>query len=235
MKQKITEEKRVFNYGEYGSIYSEETYENIITIFKNNSNQPLSKRGRIILADIGCGSADFGIRFARSTGIQPVLCCDVAENLLRKITDPLAFPLCGDASQLPFRENSLDIVIAAAIIHHFREYPKLVHEFHRVMTRGAFLHIFEPNGASLKELAQYAFGKYFIRDVFTKNEFPISPKKLIQVLHNNGFLCSSIIPTRVIYRKKGDSGVLCKDRNMHIMAQRATSKAGRNIIPKIHT
>src|SRR5438093_1019322 len=50
--------------------------------------------------------------------------------------------LCGDASHLPLRDATFDLIIGHGVLHHVIKYPYIFDELHRVMApggRGYFL------------------------------------------------------------------------------------------------
>lgn len=215
MRQNLAEEQRVFDGKPYESIYAEKTYDEVVGRFAATYRaHRASLSSSPVIADIGCGSADFGIRFVHAIGDVRFFALDIAINLLSRIDAASAARIHGDAFRLPFRDNSVDVLIAAAIIHHFPEYPLLLKEFHRVLAPQSLLLVFEPNGSSVKERVLYYAGRFFLRHVFTRNEFPISPFRLKAVLTSCGFSDIQMRPLAVSYRsgsKKSWAGKILHD------------------------
>lgn len=90
--------------------------------------------------DVGCGIATDGVRFARAgaryTGIDP---SKTAVELARRrfrlegIEAPI---VTGSATDLPFGDESFDLVWSHGVIHHIDRTEQAVAEFHRVLRPG---------------------------------------------------------------------------------------------------
>jgi SAM-dependent methyltransferase len=95
--------------------------------------------GSTALLDIGCGNGIYSYYFAQLCGT--VTGIDSSQNMLSE--NPCANVVQGDASVLPFRENSFDVAFEANILHHVNDRAKVVREMARVSRRWVIL--IEPN------------------------------------------------------------------------------------------
>jgi SAM-dependent methyltransferase len=68
------------------------------------------------LGDIPCGARNL----AREQGVRlTTIGLDAAVELARANRDSIDFSVCGDALQLPFEDNSVDVVMCSQVLHHF--------------------------------------------------------------------------------------------------------------------
>ena len=79
--------------------------------------------GRVSLLDVGTGRGDIpraAVAMARSFGITlETIGLDVSEPLLRLSSGSSTVPVRANALHLPFRDSSVDIVLASQVLHHF--------------------------------------------------------------------------------------------------------------------
>ena len=91
--------------------------------------------------DVGSGTGGvvefFGRNGARSIGIDPVKAL-VSEAVSRRAAYADGFIL-GDGAHLPFRDRSVDVVCASAVMHHVPEPRTLVAEMTRVARKMVYL------------------------------------------------------------------------------------------------
>jgi ubiquinone/menaquinone biosynthesis C-methylase UbiE len=93
--------------------------------------------GRIL--DIGCGNGIFTHRFARYT--DSVVGLDFSPRLLRE--NPHNRLICGDATKLPFPDESFDLSFEANLLHHVADRNAVIGEMARVSRK--YVAILEPN------------------------------------------------------------------------------------------
>ena len=90
------------------------------------------------LLDVGTGLGDIPCRArkkARRAGVDlTTIGLDSALVLAFASRSSVDFSVCADALRLPFRENSIDIVMCSQVLHHFagREAAELLREMDRV-------------------------------------------------------------------------------------------------------
>ncbi|MBF0427115.1 MAG: methyltransferase domain-containing protein [Magnetococcales bacterium] len=89
------------------------------------------------LLDLGCGSGVV-MRCARPH-FRQVVGVDLAFEILRlaRADGPV---VCGDAGALPFMDNSLDVVVCFAALHHLFDHAPLVREVYRVLRPGGLFY-----------------------------------------------------------------------------------------------
>lgn len=89
--------------------------------------------------DVGCGNGIFTLRFAnagaRVTGL------DYSRNLLGQNTH--SHLVCGDATSLPFRDRSFEVVFEANVLHHVQDRDQVIREMARTGRR--YVILLEPN------------------------------------------------------------------------------------------
>jgi len=85
-----------------------------------------SKNGRIL--DIGCGSGTY----QKTTGKSSYVGCELNRQSLKKATkSPNANYICADATHLPFKDNSFDIVLCSEVLEHLNSPLKAIKELAR--------------------------------------------------------------------------------------------------------
>jgi len=98
-------------------------------------NLPLS--GSVL--DVGCGHGAFTVRLVRPN--TTVVGLDTSLHLLSQ--NPHRGLTCADATHLPFRDESFDVVFEANLLHHVSNRKQVVKEMARVSRR--YVVIIEPN------------------------------------------------------------------------------------------
>jgi 2-polyprenyl-3-methyl-5-hydroxy-6-metoxy-1,4-benzoquinol methylase len=104
-----------------------------------------SMSGRASLLDVGTGRGDIpraAVEMARASGMAlATIGLDISEPLLKLAGASGAKAVRGDALHLPFRDNSVDIVLASQVLHHFaaEAADSFIRELHRVARRAVVL------------------------------------------------------------------------------------------------
>ena len=93
---------------------------------------------RNTILDIGCG-AGFVLKcsdgiFKKKYGI------DISRNILQDINLTDGIVVCGDSYSLPFKDNSMDVVVAFAALHHFYNITPVLSEVFRVLKSGGIFY-----------------------------------------------------------------------------------------------
>jgi len=151
--------------------------------------------------EIGCGLGYFSLE-ASKRGFN-VTAVDVGENLVditKRRVKKGEFIVCS-ASQLPFKNNSFDIVLCTEVIEHVENQVKAFDEMFRVLKKGGYLVLTTPNKLfkplfdflSLTKIRAYQGNeKWFysneIRRIFRKKKADI-----VKEVHFN-FIC----PNRIL-------------------------------------
>ncbi len=111
------------------------------------------KKGMHVL-DLGCGSGAFTPFIARAVGQKgKVYALDIQADMLRQLEEKLSRPenkdirnikvIEGNAYELPFEDNSLDLVNMVTVLQEIPDRGRALHEVKRVLKPGGFLAISE--------------------------------------------------------------------------------------------
>ena len=112
------------------------------------ANDIVAKTGKGTILDLGSGTGYLAIEVARrSPGLQ-VCGIDLSRRMVKiarrhaKGVDNARF-VFGNAAKLPFKDNSIDLVVSTGASHHWKT-PRLVFdECHRVLKRGGEAWIYD--------------------------------------------------------------------------------------------
>ncbi|MFQ5885025.1 MAG: class I SAM-dependent methyltransferase [Thermoplasmata archaeon] len=164
------------------------------------SLQPKETMARIhpdIVLDLGGGSGDFASPLME--GHTTVISLDTDLEVLKNRVEGVQAVL-GDATNLPFKDSSMDGVTARAILHHFPErMDECLAEVKRVLRDEGLLLVQEP-------LAHNFFAnmarRYFSTERHEAGEQPLDPAHLYEVVNNqfssewkeHHFLLSYLLP-----------------------------------------
>lgn len=99
------------------------------------------------IIDVGCGPGYLVRNMHRAFPLSAVIGIDVNRDMLRRAkanirAENIGFCL-GDGTALPFRDDSLDIVVCTGAFHHLPDASEALREFHRVLKPGARFLILE--------------------------------------------------------------------------------------------
>ena len=107
--------------------------------------------------DVGCGIATDGVQFARAgalyTGFDGSPAAIALAERRFQLEGLPADLRSGDATRIPFRDNSFDLVWSHGVIHHFPNTHEAVAEFRRVL---------RPGGTCLVMLYHRASFNYYV-------------------------------------------------------------------------
>lgn len=112
--------------------------------------QNLTGKNCSSLLDIGCGT---GIYFkilsryadkihAIDTSVDMVV---IADDFCQQSNIGNVFPQVGSALNIPFSDNSFEVVVSLDVLHHVNEPQRVIEEVYRVLKPGGFFLVFEPN------------------------------------------------------------------------------------------
>ena len=113
---------------------------------KNNLNN--NKNNDSLILDCGCGYGSF----YNLTKDYNTLYFDFSMNLLKKFEKKHTLKtnkICGDISNLPFKDNSFDLILCINVLEHIRDYKKALMEIKRVLKPDATAIIVVVNKESL--------------------------------------------------------------------------------------
>lgn len=100
-------------------------------------------KGNIL--DFGCGTGIFTQYLGRA--FETVIGLDVAHTnlIISKELDKNSNYICGSGLNLPFRDDSLDAVLCARVLHHFPDVTEPLKEIQRVLKKDGVLFTMDPN------------------------------------------------------------------------------------------
>ena len=143
-----------------------------------NGNYLLLRNASIL--DIGCSAGVSTITLAtldfKVTGI------DISDGLITQAKQLAANEkintefFTGDATRLPFENQSFDVCFMVGLLHHFPNYLPVIEDIYRVLKPGGLIVAVEPNAWNLSYMI--SFKLVYLKQGVTPNEFPISPFKI---------------------------------------------------------
>ena len=146
--------------------------------------------------DIACGSGYGSFELSKSNPIQ-VTGVDISlksiEYAKSKYNNRNLEYLQGDATNLPFSDNTFDVIVSFETIEHLQDYELFVQEISRCSKDNALLVISTPN----KEI--YPEGNEFHFKEFTKKEFHTILKKqfkFVDLINQNSFYVNSLFKNK---------------------------------------
>lgn len=139
------------------------------------------------LLDVGCGTGRI-VKFFNDNGFKS-LGCDIYEDALtfaRKINKKNTI-IKASATNLPFKNNSFDILTAISVIEHLtpKEVEKFLNDTKRVLKPNGSIFLVTPNYATPIRLLQGK--KWFAYSDPTHINF-YTPKRLSTLLKSSGFI-----------------------------------------------
>lgn len=146
--------------------------------------------------DVGCGHADFlAAVYARTPytyGIDPD-----AEALKKNKT--IKHTVVGAADQLPFADDSFDLIVAAWVFEHLEQPEQVCREIYRALKPGGRLIFLTPNSWNYNvwmiRLVPHCFHDFFTRRLYQRQEHDTyrvrykinTPRKIAKTLLPLGF------------------------------------------------
>lgn len=120
---------------------------------------------RGLILDAGCGTGEM-MEFLEKKGNKNFIGYDISFNMLshaKKRADKL---VCADAENLPFADNSFDIIYGRSILHHLQDVPKALREARRVLKPGGEVIFVETNKTFINDLPRRLMkhGDHFSED-----------------------------------------------------------------------
>ena len=137
--------------------------------------------------DLGGGSGMTG-RLLTTTGVPFLVCMDISAEMLRHSG---LLSVQGDALKLPFANDSFDLIVAAAFLHHVpgRE-SEVLRECARILAPNGRIVGYDPNARSLQNRVFMGDGRLRL-STFSPDERPIDPRVLCGKLGAEGFANAS--------------------------------------------
>lgn len=94
------------------------------------------------ILDLGCGSCSVSERIRKIIPGSSIVGIDICMPILQQSSEPC---IQGDATLLPFKDESFEFILAAAAFHHFPNIAKTLSESYRCLRDGGILLAYEPN------------------------------------------------------------------------------------------
>jgi len=173
------------------------------------------------LLDIGCGAGNYSLKLLERLSQLEVTLVDLSRPMLERAEQRLRAAGCrkvtaiqADVRELELAPNSIDIIVAAAVLHHLRtdkEWQSVFDRFAAALAPGGSIWIFDlldTATPALREMFQRRYGEYLVslgggdyRDkVFAYIEREDTPRSIVEqldllrlagitrleVLHKNG-------------------------------------------------
>lgn len=100
--------------------------------------------------EIGSGTGQLTWGLAHRFPFRSVSACDISTKFLQQTRTllgetpmPVHYYAC-DANFLPFRANSVDLVVGHSVLHHFVDYDKIIHRLSSLLRPGGTAIFYEP-------------------------------------------------------------------------------------------
>jgi tRNA (cmo5U34)-methyltransferase len=153
--------------------------------------------------DVGCGAGNYTLKLLEHLPNLDVTLVDLSEPMLLRAkqrvgqaTTGKITTLQGDIRELDLAADSVDVILAAAVLHHLRtddEWRAVFSAFHRALRPGGSIWIFdlvESSMPAIEELMHQEYGRYLAgfkdeayRDhVFAYVEKEDTPRPLLEQL-----------------------------------------------------
>jgi ubiquinone/menaquinone biosynthesis C-methylase UbiE len=115
--------------------------------------------GKIL--DVGCGTGYFAEKFLSKYDVMGV---DISEEMIRYAQTRMKKAVQGDAQNMPFPDNTFDVVIARSLLHHLPDPKQGAKEIKRVLKNGGRVIFADTHNSFLSDLPRkimYKKNKHF--------------------------------------------------------------------------
>ena len=127
----------------WGIDFGDKGAQQVLSKMRKALGQPLRPMGRGL--EIGAGTGYFSLNLLRQGILSDVTCTDVSPGMLEALSESadrlhldVDTALC-DAENLPFENNSFDVVFGHAVLHHIPDLERAFSEFRRVLKPGGLV------------------------------------------------------------------------------------------------
>ena len=127
----------------WGIDYGEKGAQQVLCKMRKALGQPLRPMGRGL--EIGAGTGYFSLNLLRQGILSDVTCTDVSPGMLEALSSSAerlhvdVDTVVCDAENLPFENNSFDVVFGHAVLHHIPDLAHAFSEFRRVLKPGGLV------------------------------------------------------------------------------------------------
>ncbi|VTS08742.1 class I SAM-dependent methyltransferase [Tuwongella immobilis] len=122
------------------------------------------------ILDVGCGAGNFTLRLLPHLPHREIVLLDLSQPMLDRATERIRAvshgsieTVCGDVRELHRPDQSLDIILAAAVLHHLRtdaEWDAVFAAFHRWLRPGGSVWIYDLVTSQIPELDALQWAQY---------------------------------------------------------------------------
>src|SRR3989344_8184435 len=160
---------RFYEYS-WGSLWFPQKHRRLVALVN-------SRRTNLDILDVGCGTGRLLARLKGKFPMAKIYAIDLSKNMINVAKDKFGGidAMVGNAENLPWKNNSFDIVTNSISFHHYGNPGKALSEVYRVLKHNGKFLLMDINPASNK--TRYFFNliaKYIIRDdhksFYRKNE-----------------------------------------------------------------
>jgi ubiquinone/menaquinone biosynthesis C-methylase UbiE len=166
-------------------------YDDYRVSHENFSNYILSKIdvfSKSIIIDVGCGTGNETVVLFSKFGCK-VIGIDPSKEMLKKAkekTDKISW-ISAYAEEIPFANDSCNIITSFFSVHYFHNLVKVVNEFYRILKVNGKIFIFTLSHEQLKTLKEYEF----FPSLFQIDRDKLPDLKFIEsIFKTNGFKTS---------------------------------------------
>ena len=189
--------------GEYDAL-AQRAYDRLVLFFERFIKPEPGER----LIDLGCGTGAFTKELKKfSLNMTAVDLSQGAVSSAKK-NDPGCFAICSDIEKLSFADESFDIVVFSAVLHHFKDFSKCASEAYRVLKKGGRFFAFDPN---IKNpfMKVYRSARSVSGSTHTVNERLLSKEELEKIFKEAGFSVS-VLAISGIELRQANRGIFDK-------------------------
>ncbi|PSU20768.1 class I SAM-dependent methyltransferase [Photobacterium kishitanii] len=144
------DQEEAFNYdARMGATYDNKSQQRTIKELESVLGHTLPKGG--VVVDVASGTGNLAVKLAATNWYQQVIGVDISERSLEvahknaHLMNTQIKTIVSDMTILPFDDNSVDLVVGCAFLHHLPEPKKFMKELLRILKPGGeFVFIGEP-------------------------------------------------------------------------------------------
>lgn len=126
---------------------------------ENNILSMLEYNPNAIVLDCGCGNGECTLKFATKIGTQNIFGIEIAKELIDQPKQRGINVQQADLNDIfPFKNESIDVLIANQVIEHLYNTNNFIGEIYRVLRRGGYAVISTENLASWHNIFPLFFG-----------------------------------------------------------------------------
>jgi methionine biosynthesis protein MetW len=127
-------------------------YKTVIPLIERNPDA--------VVLDCGCGDGEFTMHVAEKVGTRQILGIEIVEECLKQATNRGIQIYSVDLNkELPFQNETCDVVIANQIIEHLSNTDSFLKEIYRILKPGGYIIIATVNLASSLNILYLIFGR----------------------------------------------------------------------------